>query len=91
MIGYLVELVMRNTLAAKYSESGSHIVKVQINGISLSNTLIYLGAATNIMTKHTMESLGLIDIRKNTIVLHFVDQSLVRPAGVIEDVFILVD
>ena len=91
VIGDLVELVMGNTLVAKYSDSGSDIVKVQIKGISLSNTLIYLGVAINIMTKHTMERLGLTDIRQNTIVLQFTDRSLVIPRGVIEDVFILVD
>ena len=82
---------MGNTLAAKYYDSGSHIVKVQINGISLSNTLIYLGASIIIMTKHTMERLGLTNIRQNTIVLQLADQSLIRPGGIIEYVFMLVD
>ena len=91
VIGDLVELVMGNTLATKYSDSVSHIVQVQINGISLSNTLIYLGVAINIMTKNTMERLCLTNIPQNTIVLQLVDQSLVRPGGIIEDVFILVD
>ena len=86
-----VELVMGNTLAAKYYDSGSHVVKVHINGISFSNTLIYLGVAINIMTKHTMERLGLTNIRQNTIFLQLVDQSLVRPGGIIEYVFMLVD
>ena len=40
-----------NTLVAKYSELGSLVVKVQINGISLSNTLIDLGETINVMTK----------------------------------------
>ena len=91
MIGDLVELVMGNTLATKYSNSGSHVVKLQINGISLSNTLIYLGAAINIMTKHIMERLGLTNIRQNTIVLYLVDPYLVRPGAIIEYFFIFVD
>ena len=91
VIGDLEELVMGNTLATKYYDSGSHVVKVQINGISLSNTLIYLGASIIIMTKHTMEILGLTNIRQNTIVLQLADQSLIRPGGIIEYVFMLVD
>ena len=50
LIRDLAKLMMYNTLAAKYSDPGSLIVKVQINGISLSNTLIDLGAAINVMT-----------------------------------------
>ena len=60
VIGDLVELVMGNTLFAKYSNSGSHIVKVKINGTYLSNKLIDLGVAINLMTKHTMERIGLM-------------------------------
>ena len=91
MIGDLIELVMGNTLGAKYSDSRSHVVNVQINGISLSNTLIYLGVAINIMTKHIMERLGLTNIQHKTIILQLANQSLIRPGNVIEDVFILVD
>ena len=68
MIGDLVELVMGNTLATNYSDSGSHVIKVQINGISLSNTFIDLGRAINIMAKYTMERLGLTNLRQNTII-----------------------
>ena len=82
---------MGNTLAAKYSDPGSFVVKVQINDISLSNTLIDLGAAINVMTKHTMERLGLTNLRQTTIVLQLDDQSPVRPEGIIEYFFILVD
>ena len=82
---------MGNTLVAKYSELGSLVVKVQINGISLSNTFIDLGSAINLMAKYTMERLGLTNLRQNTIISQLVDQSLIRLGGVIEDVFILVD
>ena len=40
-----------NTLVAKYSVLGSLVVKVQINGISLSNTRIDLEAIIDSMTK----------------------------------------
>ena len=62
MIGYLAELMMGNTLAAKYSNPGSLIVNVQINGISLSNTLIDLGTAINVLTKQTMDRLGITNL-----------------------------
>ena len=90
VIGDLVQLVMGNTLTAKY-DPGSHVVKVQINGISLYNTLIDLGVAINVMTKHTMERLGLKNIRQTTTILHVADQYPIRLEGVIEDDVISVD
>ena len=79
MVGDLEELMMGNALAAKYSDPVNLVVKVQINGISLSNTLIDLGATINFMTKQTMEILGPTNILKTTIVLYLDDQSSVRP------------
>ena len=69
MNGDLAELMMGNTLAAKYSDPGSLIVKVQINGISLSNTLIDLGAAINVMTKQTMDRLAITNLRQTSTIL----------------------
>jgi hypothetical protein len=44
---------------AKYSDPGSPIVDVQINDVLIPNTLINLGDAINIMTRETMENIGL--------------------------------
>ena len=49
------------------------MVKVQINGISVSNTLIDLGAAINVMTKQTMDILGITHLRKTSTILQFPD------------------
>ena len=73
VIGYLDELMMGNTLTAKYSDPGNPFVKVQINGISLSNTLTDLGAAINVMTKQTMDRLGITHLRKTSTILQFPD------------------
>ena len=83
--------MMGNTLAAKYSDPSSPVVKVQINGVSLSNTLIDLGDSINVMTKQTMERPGLTNFRPTTIVLHVDNQSSVRPQCIIEDGIISVD
>ena len=73
--GDITNLMMGNTLPAKYLNPGSLVVKAQINSVSLPNTLIDLGDAINVMTKHTMEILGLTNLNKSTIVLQLVDQS----------------
>ena len=90
VIGDFAKLMMGNTLPAKYSDPGSPIVKVKINGISLSNTLIDLGATINVMTKQTMDRLGITNIQQTYTILQFPNQSHVRPDGTIEDVFISV-
>lgn len=73
VIEYFAKLMMGNTLSAKYSNPGSPIVKVKINGIYLSNTLIDLGAAINVMTKQTMDRLGITHLRKTSTILQFPD------------------
>ena len=83
--------MMGNTLVAKYPDLGSHVVKVQINGVSLPNTLIDLGASINVMTKSTMEGLGLTNLWQTTTVLQLAYQSFVKPEGIIEDILIYVD
>ena len=86
VIGDFAKLMMGNTLPAKYSNPGSPIVRVKINGISLSNTLIDLGATINVMTKQTMDRLGITNLRQTYTILQLADQSLVKPDGIIEDV-----
>jgi hypothetical protein len=49
--------MLGNILTTKYSDPRIPIVDVYINNICISNTLIDLGAAINIMTKETMEKL----------------------------------
>ena len=53
-----------------YLGSGSPVLDVHIDGVTVPNTLIDLGAAINVMTKETMLKLSLQGIlRKTTIVL----------------------
>jgi hypothetical protein len=41
-------------MPSKYNDPGNPVVTVEINGISLSNTLIDLGEAINVMIVDTM-------------------------------------
>jgi hypothetical protein len=62
-MGKLSNLMMGGVLAAKYFDPCSPVVNVQINNILISNTLLKLGAAINIMTHDTMQDLGLISLK----------------------------
>jgi len=70
----------------KYTDPGNPIVFVQIGDVLLSNVLIDLGEAINVMTKQTMDQLGLVHIRPTPIVLELEDRSKIKPEGVLDDV-----
>jgi hypothetical protein len=64
---------------------------VQINNTLISNTLIDLGVAINVMTCHALQALGLISLRGTPNVLQLTDRSTIKPKEIIEDVVIFVD
>jgi len=59
VIGKLADLMLEGVSKTKYSNRGSPIVNVQINKTTIPNTLIDLGDALNVITRETMEALGL--------------------------------
>jgi len=63
---------------------------VHIDNHPITNTLIDLGEAINVMTKDLFISLGLHGLRPTPTVLELVDRSRVKPEGMIEDVVITV-
>ena len=56
LVGKITDIMMRKITMWKYVHLGSPIVKTHINGIEISNTLIDLGAAINIMSRLTYQS-----------------------------------
>lgn len=61
------------------------------DGNPITNTLIYLGAAINVMAKETFITLGLYRLRHTLTVLELADRSFVKPKGMLEDILITVD
>ena len=53
VVGQLSEFI--SEMPYKYNDPGNSVVTVEINGISLPNTLIYLGATINIIPFDTMK------------------------------------
>jgi hypothetical protein len=90
-MGKLSDLMMGGVLTAKYSDLDIPFVNVKINYTLISNTLIDLGDAINVMTHKTMQNLGLTGLRETTIVLQLVDRSTIKPEGILKDVVISVD
>ena len=70
--GRAAELMTGCVSVEKYSDLGNPIVTVQIGNVLVSNVLIYLGAAINVMTKQTMDQLRLSHLRPTPTVLELV-------------------
>ena len=67
------------------------MVIVYIGDKPITNTLIDLGEAINVMTKEIFTTLGLQRLRHTPTVLELADRSHVKPEGVLEDVVVTVD
>jgi hypothetical protein len=91
VIGKLVDLMLEKFFMTKYVDPKSPIVNGHINNISIPNTLIDLGSAINIMTKETMESIELTNLRPIPIVLQLANRSTVKPYGIVDDAIVFVD
>ena len=75
----------------KYIDPRNLVVSVQIGNFLVSNVLINLGVAINVMTKQTMDQLRLSHLRPTPTVLELADRSKIKPEGVLEDVIISLD
>eukprot|EP00253_Pinus_taeda_P014007 PITA_14007 len=75
----------------KYEDPGNPIVTVQIYGKPLTNSLVDLGAAINILTTSTCQKLGITSVEPTSTLLELADRSLVRPEGILDNVMVSVD
>lgn len=51
VLGNLADIMLGNITVPKYTDFGSPVVDVKINGTIIKNNLINLGATINVMTK----------------------------------------
>jgi hypothetical protein len=91
VVGSLSDLILGRETPVKYAYSGNSIVTVQIQGCSIPNTLVDLGATINILTIKTCNALGVHSFDPTSIMLQLVDQSVVKPLSTLHDIAILVD
>ena len=75
----------------KYTDPGNPIVSIQIGDFLVSNALIDLGEAINVMAKQTMDQLGSVHIHPTPTVLELADRSKIKPEGVLDDVVVSLD
>ena len=91
MLGQLFDFMLRKALTPKYYDRGSPIITIHINGIQIQNVLIDLGALINVMTREFLLRLSIIGLRDTPTILTLVDNSTVKPDGMIEDIIVTLD
>ena len=88
VIGRLSKLLQGKNPLVKYGDPGKPTIIVQIDLVSISNTLVDLGAAINIMTSETLKLLGLKNLRPTPTILELADRSTIWLEGILKDVVI---
>eukprot|EP00253_Pinus_taeda_P009894 PITA_09894 len=91
VVGTLSDLLSGKETPIKYEDPRNPIVTVQIYGQTLTNALVDLGAAINILTTSTCQKLGITSVEPTSTLLELADRSVVRPEGTLYDVMVSVD
>ena len=91
VVGTLSDLLSGKETPIKYEDPGNPIVTVQIYGQTLSNAVVDLGAAINILTTTTCQKLGITSVEPTSTLLELADRTVIRPEGTLHDVMVSVD
>jgi hypothetical protein len=70
----------------KYNDPGNLVVTVEINGISLPNTLTDLSTKINEIPFDTMKNLQINQLRPTQTMIELTDKSVISPIGSLDDV-----
>jgi hypothetical protein len=76
-VGQLSEFIYE--MPYKYNDPRNPVVTVEINGISLPNTLIDLGATINVIPFDTMKNFQINQLRPTQTMIELVDKSVISP------------
>lgn len=91
VLGQLADIMLGKFIVPKYSDLGSLIVGIIINGIQVKNALIDLGVAINVMKKDTIQHLQITNLRSTPIVMKLANSSTIKQYGMVEDLVITLD
>ena len=80
--------MLENLKIPKYSNLGSPVVTLAIQGIQVQNALVDLGASFNVMTREVMSKLHIIGLRETPTVLQLANSLTIIPNGMLEDVIV---
>ena len=86
-----VSALIQSKYPAKYKDSGSPTIPVNIGGSCINKALLDLGASVNLMPFSVYMQLGLGELKPTSITLSLADRSVKIPKGIVEDVLVKID
>jgi hypothetical protein len=81
VVGKLFEFISK--IPFKYNDPRNQVVTIEMNGISLPNTLIDLGVAINVMHVGTMQTLQVKHLRSTQNLLELAYKSVISPTSIL--------
>lgn len=91
VVGTLSDLILGRQVLVKYEDPGSPVVTIQIQGYTFPNTLVLLRAIINLMNYEPYNVLGITNLKQTSTLLEFVDRSVIKSEGTLEDIIASVD
>ena len=79
--------VIQCILPPKHKDPGSVTIPCSIGAVSVGKALIDLGTSKNLMLLSMCRRMGELEIMPTRMTLQLADRSIIRPYGVIEDVY----
>ncbi|XP_006584380.1 uncharacterized protein LOC114420627 [Glycine soja] len=90
VVGGNYSAVIQRKLPKKFKDPGSVTIPFTIWNVSVRKALIDLGAHINLMPLSMCRRIGNLKIDPTKMTLQLTDQSIIRPYGVVKDVFVKV-
>ena len=86
-----VSAIIQNNRPPKFKDLGCPIISCVIGNSKIEKALLDLEASVNLFPYSLYEQLGLGELKPTSIILQLVDQSVIVPKGVVEDISVQVD
>lgn len=84
VVGKLSHLILGKQVPIKYEELGSLVMTFQIQGCNFPNTLVIMGAYTNLPTYNICNVFSITNLKPTSTLLELADRSIVKLKATLE-------
>ncbi|XP_023751614.1 uncharacterized protein LOC111899972 [Lactuca sativa] len=90
-VGENVSAVLQKRLPKKSKDPGVFTIPCKMGNLFVPRALLDLRASINVLPYSSYKTIGIGPLTKTTVIVQLVDQSLVHPKGVLEDMLVQVN
>ncbi|XP_023751779.1 uncharacterized protein LOC111900140 [Lactuca sativa] len=91
IVGEHVSAVLKKRMPPKCKDPGVFTMPFTLGTVYVPRAILDLGASVNVLPYSLIKSIGVGTLSKTCVIIQLVDQSLVHPKGVLEDVLVQVN